>query len=404
MGLGILLTIAALIDAFRPGPLNQKLSIERELPGSLGLGVNCKARAVLHNQLPRELTLILAEAPSDKLNIKQLPVKLRLKPNQKSEVLYSVIPTDRGVETLQEFIVRVDSPWLLWQHKIRIGNHSTVKIYPNFSPIAHIAALGVEQHVRQLGIHLSQRRGEGMEFKQLREFIEGDALRQIDWKTTARQRKPISREYQDERNQEIFFLLDCGRRLRHKDGELSHFDHALNAILLTAYIAIRQGDSAGFASFAGQERWLSPVKGSMGVNRLLNLLFDLQSTLENSDFLQVAEKFQARHRRRSLVIIVSNIREEDSEDLIKATRLLSKSHVVMVASLREHLLDETLNRPATNFSDSLAYAATHQFMAERQQVLHKLVNAGVVVVDSLPEQLHIRLVNEYFRLKRSHRL
>jgi len=400
---GATLALLALIDAMRPGSL-RKLDIERELAQSLALGVDTKAKVHVSNTLDRKLYITLAEPPCKKLIFKGFPVRLTLQPNEQATVSYQVLPIERGEASLPGFIARVDSPWQLWQHRIYLASKTEVKIYPNFSPISQIAQLGIEQHVRKLGVHLAQRRGDGMEFKQLREFVEGDALRQIDWKTTARYRRPISREYQDERNQDVFFLLDCGRRLRHKDGDLSHFDHALNAILLTAYIAIHQGDSAGFCSFAGAERWLNPVQGHRGVTELLSVLYDLQSSVENSDFLQVAEDFIKRHRRRSLVIIVSNVRVEDREDLLKAMQLLSKHHVVLVTSMRERLMDEILNKPVATFQDALQYSATHMLLTERTRLMQNLNSHGVVAIDTLPEMLHVHLVNQYFKLKRSRRL
>lgn len=400
---GIALGLVAVVDALSFGP-GKQLHITRTVPGSLALGVATKIKLYLVNHSHRTLQFTLAEAPNAKLTVDQLPTSLALKPSETCHVNYTLTPIGRGDVTLDQLYIRYRSRWSLWRFRVKAAEVASAKIYPNFSPIAFIASLGLEQQIQQLGIHLAQRRGEGMEFKQLREFVEGDALRQIDWKAMARYRKPISREYQDERNQDIFFLLDCGRRLRHKDGDLSHFDHALNAILLTSYIAINQGDSAGLCSFAGAERWLSPVNGVTGVNQILNLLYDLESTTQNSDFLQLAENFASRHRRRSLVIIVSNIREEDSDDLIRATRLLAKTHVVMVASLREQILDDSLKKPVNSFSDALNYSASHDFMASRRQLMRQLTSAGVVVVDALPDQLHIKLVDEYLRLKRSHRL
>ncbi|MGQ0658030.1 MAG: DUF58 domain-containing protein [Chromatiales bacterium] len=122
-----------------------------------------------------------------------------------------------------------------------------------------------------------RRRGEGLEFHQLREYRGGDSLRQIDWKATSRQRKLVSREYQDERDQHVFFLVDCGRRMATKDGELSHFDMSLNAVLLLAYVALRQGDAVGVMTFSGKPRYLPAQKGMPTLTRLLEFLFDLSA-------------------------------------------------------------------------------------------------------------------------------
>ncbi|GAB2189021.1 DUF58 domain-containing protein [Sessilibacter sp. MAH1] len=400
---GIFIVIVAFVDYFSVGKI-RRLGIRQQIPSSLALGNNTKCSLKITNTLARDIDITAAFAPNTKIKFEGFPLQFLLKKGTFNLINYHIKPVDRGNTTIAAPVFRIKSRNGLWDYKTSLGNDTDVKIYPNFSPIAQLSNMGVERQIQQLGIHLSQRRGEGMEFKQLREFVEGDSLRQIDWKATSKARRPISREYQDEKNQEIFFLLDCGRRLRHKDDELSHFDYALNAILLTAYIAIRQGDSAGFFSFAGDNRYLSPVKGVNGVNTLLNNLYDIQSTLENTDFLKLAEDFTVRHKRRSLVVLVSNIREEDHDDLIKATRLLSKKHIVLVASLKEASLEHQLQEPVVNFDSSIAFAATHKYLHERSLVIKKLRSAGVFVIDTLPEFLHVRLVSEYFRLKRSHLL
>lgn len=400
---GAVLLIIAGVDVLRGGP-SEKLDVVRTLPHSLALGAATQVSLALTNQLQRRLHITLAEPPCNKIDHHDFSIKADLNPLEKKQFGYSILPIKRGDARLTQIAIRIDTPWRLWQHCVRAGNENEIKIYPNFSPISQMAQLGVEQHIRRLGVHLVQRRGDGMEFKQLRDFVEGDALRQIDWKVTARYNKPISREYQDERNQEVFFLLDCGRRLRHEDSGLSHFDYALNALLLTSYIALRQGDSVGFTSFAGDKRWLAPVSGQVGTHRLLEKLYDLNCTKENSDYLAAAQAFLKRQRRRSLVILVTNLRTEDIDDIVCATRLMAKQHIVMVASLKENVLDDNINKPVTSFSDALNYTASHILLSERQAIAKKLTAQGVLFVDTPPEMLSLNLVSEYIKVKRSGRL
>lgn len=134
------------------------------------------------------------------------------------------------------------SPWRLWVKRQLARVPGSVRIYPNFASIAGFTLHALENRIQLMGIRRRQRRGEGLEFRQLRDYQQGDMLRQIDWKATSRRGKPISREYQEERDQQVLFLLDCGRRMRALDGETAHFDHCLNALLLVAYVALRQGD------------------------------------------------------------------------------------------------------------------------------------------------------------------
>ena len=130
----------------------------------------------------------------------------------------------------------------------------------------------------------------------------------------SRHNRLISREYREE-NQQVVFLLDCGRRMRTRDGDLAYFDHVLNAVLLLSYVALRQGDAVGAFTFSGEDRLLPPRKGRGAMNTLLNGLFDIQPTTSPSDFTEAASRISTRLRRRALVILVTNLRDEDAQEL-----------------------------------------------------------------------------------------
>ncbi len=252
-----------------------------------------------------------------------------------------------------------------------------------------------------LGLQKHQRRGEGTEFEQLRDFRVGDALRQIDWRASAKFRKPISRDYQEERDQQIIFLLDCGRRMRTRDGKISHFDHALNALLISAFVALRQGDSVGLLSFAGQSRWVAPVKGQSQITRLLEQIYDLDSSTSTSDYLEVAQQLMARQTRRSMIVMITSLEPQDRQDLTSAANLLSKHHLVMIASMRPHAIDDTCASEVTSVDDALKYCAVTRHLQNQDSLFAELRSRNVIVADSSPAMMHSALINEYMSLKRS---
>ena len=202
-----------------------------------------------------------------------------------------------------------------------------------------------------------------MSFTSYVEYRRGDSLRQIDWRATSRLRKLISREYQEERDQQIIFLLDCGRRMRTKDGALSHFDHTLNAVLLLSYVALKQGDAVGFMAFGGPQRWLKPVKGAHQVNTLLNQVYDLHPTNRASDYIKAAQDLAVLHKKRALVVLASNLRDDDISELDPAVSLLSRHHLLLMANLREALLDETVQAEVEDFKQALRYGRDRSLRA-----------------------------------------
>lgn len=396
-------SLIAFWDGFLAGYKNP-LTVYRNLPGSFAVGVGNKVTIRLDNNLARDLNCIVTDHYPKQIHVKGLPISVNVAANKATEFKYWAHPNTRGDAIFTIVDVRIKSPMGLWDYRYCYDIPQTVSVYPNFTAITQFEQLGHDQQSSQLGVHLLQRRGEGLDFHQLREYRDGDTSRQVDWKASSRRRKLIAREYQDERDQDIIFLLDCGRRMHAKDGDLSHFDHCLNSMLLLSYVALRQGDGIGLLSYAGDKRWLPPVKGKAKINTILNTVYDLHSSTRTSDLVEAATELMARHRKRALVIVLTNIREEDRDDVVAATQLLNKKHLVMVASLRENFLDEVIEESVSDFDSSLLYCETTEILAMRKRLLDRVRSSGVIVADSIPQQLPIQLVNQYWALKRSGRI
>jgi len=316
-------------------------------------------------------------------------------------VRYRARPPRRGDGAFRGLDLVVDSPLGLWQRKHFLVLPEVVKVFPNFREVSHYALLAVDHRLSQLGVRLRRRRGEGSDFHQLRSYRAGDSLRQIDWKATSRYQKLISKEYQDERDQQLVFLLDCGRRMRHADSGGEHLDQALNAMLLLAYVAARQGDAVGFMAFGGSRRWHPPQKGRDLVRRVLERTYDIESSVEAADFLAAARELASLQRRRALVVILTNSRDEDHTDLSQAVRILASQHLVVLADLREGLLDAALQQPVRDFDAALRFQAVNQYLQSRSRGHEALRHHGALTLDLLPQQLPVALVNQYLTIKAS---
>ncbi|MBX9406104.1 DUF58 domain-containing protein [Pseudomonas baetica] len=400
---GLLLALLALsiFDALRLQRL-PALRIKRQMPGSLALGRGKDVQLTVEHDFADSLNVQIFDHVPDGLSFENLPLSVELQPGRSSQINYRLRPLKRGHFIFEHCEVSLPSPLGLWSGKRLLKVIDNTRVYPDFARLYGSELLAVDNWLSQLGVRQRQRRGQGLEFHQLREFREGDSLRQIDWKATARQRTPIAREYQDERDQQIIFMLDCGRRMRSQDDELSHFDHALNACLLLSYVALRQGDAVGLSTFAGdQSRHLAPVKGSGQLNVLLNSVYDLDSSQRPADYQAAANQLLARQQRRALVVLVTNLRDEDDDELLSAVKRLRTRHRVLVASLREETLDSLRNTPVQTLPEALAYCATVNYVNERAELHERLIAHGVPVMDVRPAELGAELVTQYLGWKRS---
>ncbi len=402
-GLLITLIVTALIDLLNKSHLTQ-LSARRILPNNIASGTQSQIKLVITNQSEQAVSLVVYDHFPELMEAQVKPHQLGLLPKQEGQVQYSVKAHTRGDAKFGDIQLIVDSPFQFWQWSVRLPQDDVIKIYPNFTQISHFNMLAGEHNLADMGIHLQQLRGQGMEFHQLRDYRKGDSLRQLDWGATSRRQKLISREYQEEKDQQIIFLMDCGKRMRTKDDQLSHFDHTLNALLLLAYVALKQEDAVGFQTFGGHNRGIMPIKGQQQVNLLLNQLYDVHPTLTASDYLLAAQDLISKTKKRALVVLVSNMRDDDLPELEPAIKLLQKHHLVLLANLREAVFDIILDKPIQDFNQAALHAETELFLDKRQGLLDYFSAKGVVTVDSTPQQLPAHLVNQYFNIKRSGRL
>ncbi len=397
------LGLVALIDLFAARGAAPPTA-SRQAPTSFALGVEREIGLTIVNPGRRMLEIEAYDHHPAAFQPHDLPLRVRLPAGAVAALSYVVRPVARGAHAFGLLELRIASPLGLWQRTLRAAEELPVRVYPNFAAIAGYSLLATDHSLSRIGVLQRQRRGEGLEFHQLREYREGDAQRQIDWKATARTMKLISREYQDERDQTVMLLLDCGRRMRARDGELAHFDHVLNAALLLAYASLRQGDAVGLMTMSGPLRWLAPRKSTATVNLILNHVYDLEPSGLTTDYYAAAVELMKRARKRALVVILSNLRDEDDDTLGPALGLLQSRHLVLFASLREEILSRALVTRVDSLDRALTHAATADYLRQRELAFKRMERGGALCLDVEPGRLPITLVNRYLEIKRARRL
>ncbi len=378
-----------------------RVNVERKCLGSAAVERWCEVRLHVRHAFSRPRKVRLFDGLADDADYLLLPAEAVLQPGRMSIVEYRLRINKRGPYRIQACDVDVLSPLGLWSSLYRVGGASTIKVFPDFSAISAYTLLAADHHESQIGIRRKPRRGEGLAFLQLREYRNGDSLRKVDWKATSRRQKLISKEYQDERDQNIVLLIDSGRRMRARDDKLSHFDHSLNAMLLVSYLALRQGDSVSVMNLGSSQRWVSSQKGVAAMKNILHAMYDLQAENAASDYVHAAEKLMCLQRKRSLVILVTNSRDEDVDDLLLASQLLKKRHLVLLVNIREAVVDRVQQAEVENFDDALLYAGMARYVAAREEAQKKIHRQGVYSIDCVASELAVRVANSYLEIKRS---
>ena len=380
---------------------------ERQMPSAFALGQPHGLTVTLAHEGPRPWSLELFDHVPATMTLRLLPAHVVLPAKSKLDVRYEITPTQRGKVVFEPAAIRVRSRLGLADLQVRVGEAQTVQVYPNFAALSRYAWLAGDRRLAEIGIKTYAARGAGTDFKQLGEYVPGMPTRHIDWNASMRHRRPVVREFQDDRDQSVVFLLDCGRRMRadERSGTSgSHFDQALNAAMLLAYVALKDGDAVGALTFghdASQQRHFAPAKGMAALNTLVARLHDIEPSPTHSDYLAAARDLMLRVRRRSLIVVLTNFRDEDCEELEDALKLMRTRHLVLLASLREGVVAEIAAQPLDSTHAVVDVASAHWFQNARADAFRRLAGKNQLLVDTEPEKLAAALVNRYHAVKRA---
>lgn len=380
----------------------------RTLPDALALGVTRMLTLTLVNEGALDWTVSVFDEVDPQLAFEGLPQRVWLPARRRLELQYSVTPKRRGPVHLGTTQLRLRSRGGTFELLRTVGEMQRLHVYPNFAAISRYAWLAGDRRLATIGIKTYAKRGMGIDFKQLAEYRPGDPIRHIDWKATLRHGKPIVREFQDERDQRVIFLLDCGRRMRADEGhgqrDGSHFDQALNALMLLSYVALKEGDEVGALTFGhapGGGRRFAPRKGHATLNAMMARLYDVEPSTTHSDYQAAAGELLKVQPKRALVIMLTNFRDEDAAELAPALKLMRSRHLVLVASLRERVLRELAAQPITEDRHAIEVATAHLFAQARADAFARTVGHDALSIDVEPDALAVTLVNRYHAVKRA---
>lgn len=398
--LGAALLMVALYDAVQVWR-QMVPHVERRTPAALSVLRQHTIELLFDSATLPAGTLVADQHPGDDAET-GMPVQVSPATENVTRLTYRYRPSARGKATFGRVQLWLGSPFGLWQRRVSAGEAVELPVFPDFSMLSQEQLLAQDRPLRDQGARQQIRRGEGMEFHQLREYRPGDSLRQIDWKASARRRSLISREYQEEQNQQIIMLLDGGQRLAMQVDKLTGFDHALNACLLLAWNAVREGDRPGSLVFSGdQPCWVPPQRGRSSINRMLHALYPLHPADRASDYSEAASLLLRHHPHHSLIVLITQLQPDDEEDLLTAVSLLSRRHRVMIADVQ--LPNQVaLRRKQPRSLDQALFTLGDAAWLEQRRALHmRLRHAGVTIVEAPPQHLAGALNRTYLALKRA---
>jgi uncharacterized protein (DUF58 family) len=396
--LDAVIVLAALLDLL--ATLGPRVEVERQAAAIFSVGRANVVTLRLRSRRARRLRGSVTDDPLPEARCTDLPARFELPPHGEALVTYELTPTRRGPRDFHAVTLRHSGPLSLVARQERTLLPARVNVYPDVHASRMLEMLR-RQGRQDARLGSLRVRGGDTEFERLRPYVRGDEIRHVDWRATARRDDMTVRQFQAESNQNVVFALDMGRGMRGESGGLTSIDHALNAALLAADVALRGGDKAGLLAFDDAPRtYLPPTGGRTGARKLTIAVHALEAGLAATDYRAALMFLRTQVRTRSLIIVFTNLLEARSaKELASSLRGLLPRHLPLCVLMRDMDIESLAVAPASSEVDLYVRAAAAETLSARDTLIRSLRKNGVLVLDAPPGDVTPSLVKSYLEIK-----
>jgi uncharacterized protein (DUF58 family) len=402
---GGVLAVLAVVDLLQL-PDYRQLSVKRQMARVASLGNRHRVHLDIDNRGSQAFRMDVADDAAEGLLIQPATHDLWLPAEKRVQVEHYITPHRRGAFRLEKVFSFLYSRGQLWRRKYAFECSSSLHVYPDIKQIGKYALLARTNRLSQIGVRRTRKAGQDNDFERLRDYQQDDNYKHIDWRASARRQKLTVKQFQADQSQRVVFLLDCGRMMTNQHEQLSLLDYALNSILMLSYVALDQGDSVGLLCFSDRvHTYVPPAGGKRHMNRILHAGFNQFPRLVQSRFDQAFLYLSKHCRKRTLVVLVTNVIDQVNADQItNYMKNLVGYHLPLLVLLRDHRVFEAADNPSPDPAVLYRSAAASQLLVWRNQVVHQLHTSGGLTLDVFPEEMTTPMVNQYLEIKARHLL
>lgn len=378
-----------------------QLKLWRELPNRFQVGVPSSVVLHLINTNTRAIRLDVRDDDPEEFESKPSMLSLTVAPNSRARFHYTTTPQKRGKFAFGDLNVRVQGPLGFMWHERRVPARVNASVFPDMRGASRLLLSDAALDFVNLGLRQLRRDGRGSEFARLRDYAQGDSVRDVDWKATARRNRPVTRVMESERSQTVLIGVDSGRSMAARVDGLTKLDHAVNAALFLAFVAVRNGDRVGLVVFAdGIKTYLAPAAGRLQYRKIVDALYTAKPHLTYVDYLALFKELNVRLLKRSLLCVFTDFIDEDqAQTMVEPMRRLAKRHVPLCLSVKDTALQELLQTRPPDREIAYQHAVASELLIEREAMKRKVGQDGVTVVDVDAQQLSLAAVNKYLEIK-----
>ena len=399
--LTLMLLSVLLFDLYLLYAQNRGVRGKRILPKKLSNSDRNPVRVELISDYPFKIyTSVIDELPVQ-FQKRDFEYPIALMPGEASEFHYEVRPVERGEYVFGDLIVFVSSSLRLIKRKFVFQRHEMVPVYPSIIQMQQYDFLAIGNRLTEIGLKKIRRIGHTQEFEQIKEYVPGDDVRTVNWKATAKQNQLMVNQYQDERSQPIYSVIDTGRVMKMPFDELKLLDYAINSALAFSNVALKRGDKTGLLAFSKNiESFVPAIQKTTHLNTILEKLYNIDTEFTDSDFGLLYATLKRKVNHRSLLLLYTNFEHISAmRRQLPFLLAIAKKHVLVVIFFENTELEQLISEDAEDLQAIYHKTIAGKFSFEKRMMQKELRQYGIQTILTKPKSLTINTINKYLEIK-----
>ena len=377
------------------------LEAERITPEKLSNGDLNTIRINLKNHYNFPVSVKIIDEIPFQFQVRDFKIVKSIKASTQKEISYELRPTERGEYHFGALNVYVSSPLKLIARRFSFDKDQMVPTYPSYIQLRKYDLIAFSNNLFQYGIKKIRRIGHTMEFEQIKEYVQGDDLRTLNWKATAKRNSLMVNQFQDEKSQTVYMAIDKGRVMQMPFDGLSLLDYAINSALVLSNVILKKQDKAGLFSFSKKvENRVFAERRASQMQKILETLYNVKTDFFESDYSRLYVDIKKNINQRSLIILYTNFETMDGLNRqLPYLKGIAKSHLLVVVFFQNTELNSIINKKTSTIQEVYDKVIAEKFMFEKRLIVNELKKYGIHSVLTQPENLTLDAINKYLEIK-----
>lgn len=390
-----------ILDVLLTFSTKNPISFERVVQDRLNLGDPNEVVIKLHNTTSQPIGFRLYEGFPVIMQERSKAYVGIVGPNGTKKYSYVFTPKERGEYEFRDVFVLLSSVFNLISRRIDIPATQTIQVYPSVLQLKKYELLVFQQQKVSVGIKKMRRLGNNSEFEQIKNYVQGDEIKKINWKATSRTNELMVNQYQEEKSQQVYCIIDKSRTMQMEFDELSMLDYAINSSLVLSNITLRNGDKTGLITFSdkiGTQVAAEKTGGQM--RRIMEELYAQKTQFKEPNYELLYQSLRRTVKTRSLIILFTNFETEFAmRRALPILRKINQKHVLVTVFFQNSDLEALAFQPARTVRDAYQAIVAEKMTGIKSKIAQELKQNGIHAVLTLPENLSINTINKYLELK-----